>query len=243
MVECSIIFFFFCLHTHAHTHAHNQTYQKENKRHIFWLHGKNPCSICVFHSFSLLKYWSMLKIGSDCNLFGHFCSISFDMHTYINRCYCYSLWKTETNRKMVHETKSNDLCVFFLFSLRSSLATTLKIPWMLARIFVSRNIVCQRLFISSQSVFRAETHSLNKPMRLFSGQFNGQLIEILSIIYVFVCTCQCLCLYQLYIMMLKSELFRWWWMLVVTCKASIFTNANRVWILERDALCWRTFSG
>lgn len=143
MVECSIIFFSSVdIHTHTHTHIIRHI-RKKTKDIYFDYMAKIHVQFVFFirfHFWNIDLCWKLVQIVIYLVTSVPFRSTC--IHIYINRCYCYSLWKTETNRKMVHETKSNDLCVFFLFSLRSSLATTLKIPWMLARIFVSRNIVC-----------------------------------------------------------------------------------------------------
>lgn len=57
--------FFASVDIHTHTHTHNQTYQKENKRHIFWLHGKNRCSIWFFirfHFWNIDLCWKLVQI-------------------------------------------------------------------------------------------------------------------------------------------------------------------------------------
>lgn len=115
MVECSIIFFF-CWHTYAHTRTQSD-HQKVNKRHIFWLHAKNRCSIWFFirfHFWNIDLCWKLVQIVIYLVTSVPFRSTCIHIETVAIAI----VWE-KRRRKMVHETKSNDLCRFF-FVFKSS---------------------------------------------------------------------------------------------------------------------------
>lgn len=144
----------------------------------------------IVFTFKILIYFENGSDETKHNLFGHFCSVCLCCI-----CICCTnavqLQKsekknpTETSRKMVHETKSNDLCVFSFFHSRCTcLATTLNMPCRFTQYRVPTSIYFIPVSIQGRDPFIRRTDAS------FSDQFIGQLIVEISMQYIyFICLC------------------------------------------------------